>query len=115
MACNDKVGQRCKKVFGACVSYEKELPAFSEIENDCPSIEEVAEDLYNIIGEMKEEIDLSSLTEECITLPTERTVLTVMQTLIDKICAQEEVIETLTENLATANAAILALQENLCP
>ena len=114
MACNDKIGQRCKKVFGACVSYEKELPTFSQIENDCPSIEEVGEDLYNLVGEIKEEIDLSSLTEECITLPTERTVLTVMQTLIDKICAQQTEINSLEEELATAQSQIEELQ-NGCP
>lgn len=115
MACNDTIKQRCKKQYGACIAYEKVLPEFSQIENDCPSIEEVGEDLYNLIGEIKEETDLSSLTANCITLPTERTILTVMQTLINKICAQEEVIAILTEDLETAEAQILALQENLCP
>lgn len=115
MSCNDKIGQRCKKQYGACVSYKKELPEFSQIENDCPSIEEVGEDLYNLIGEIKEEVDLTSLTGDCITLPTERTVLTVMQTLIDKICAQQTEINSLEEELTTANGAILDLQQNNCP
>lgn len=115
MACNDKTGQRCNKVFGACVSYEKELPTFSQIENDCPSIEEVGEDLYNLVGEIKEEIDLSSLRRECITFPTERTVLSVMQALIDKICAQQTEINSLEEGLSEAQSVIQSLLENNCP
>ena len=53
--CN-KIKHTCGSiVFADCTSYQTDLPEFSELE--CPSIEETTEELYNLVGEIKEQTD----------------------------------------------------------
>jgi hypothetical protein len=116
MGCNDQIKHRCKKVYGKCVAYELEVPEFSSLNNqDCLNIEEVAEDIYNIIGAVKEEIDLSDLENQCLTLPGTPTVKNVVQLLIDTICTQQTTIEALQETVGTMQEEITQLQEQNCP
>ena len=65
-SCQSKVKHTCTGSiqYALCTSYETELPEFSELE--CPSIEETTEELYNLVGEIKEETDLSELGEKCL-------------------------------------------------
>lgn len=48
-----------------CVSYDGNLPEFSELE-DCVTIEETTEELYDNLQEIKDSIDLSELGKKCI-------------------------------------------------
>lgn len=52
--------------YATCVTYEKELPDFTKITDNCYTIEETTEDQYLILGDIKEEIDLSELGEQCL-------------------------------------------------
>ena len=62
--CN-KIKHTCGSiVFAGCTSYQTDLPEFSELE--CPSIEETTEELYNLVGEIKEETDLKDLGDKCL-------------------------------------------------
>ena len=62
--CN-KIKHTCGSiVFAGCTSYQTDLPEFSELE--CPSIEETTEELYNLVGEIKEETDLKNLGDKCL-------------------------------------------------
>ena len=65
-SCQSKVNHTCTGSiqYALCTSYEGILPEFSELE--CPSIEETTEELYNLVGEIKEETDLSELGEKCL-------------------------------------------------
>ena len=65
-SCQSKVKHTCTGSiqYALCTSYETELPEFSELE--CPSIEETTEELYNLVGEIKEQTDLSELGEKCL-------------------------------------------------
>ena len=65
-SCQSKVKHTCTGSiqYALCTSYETDLPEFSELE--CPSIEETTEELYNLVGEIKEQTDLSELGEKCL-------------------------------------------------
>ena len=65
-SCQSKVKHTCTGSiqYALCTSYQTELPEFSELE--CPSIEETTEELYNLVGEIKEQTDLSELGERCL-------------------------------------------------
>lgn len=112
--CNDKIKHRCKKVYSDCVSYDKDLHEISEL-TDCISIADTTEELYNLIGEVKTDIDLTDLESECLTLPTDRSVKNMFQFLFNTICTMKEEIETLQEDLTTAQEQIQDLQTNTCP
>ena len=103
--CNQKIKHTCGSiVFADCTSYETELPEFSELE--CPSIEETTEELYNLVGEIKEETDLSELGERCLEyLLDENDKIVVKNVLLkfeEKICELEEKITSL-ENRPLCN------------
>ena len=65
-SCQSKVKHTCTGSiqYALCTSYEGILPEFSELE--CPSIEETTEELYNLVGEIKDQTDLSELGEKCL-------------------------------------------------
>ena len=95
--CN-KIKHTCGSiVFAGCTSYQTDLPEFSELE--CPSIEETTEELYNLVGEIKEETDLSELGEKCLEyLLDENDKIVVKNVLLkfeEKICELEEKINEL--------------------
>lgn len=113
MGCN-KVRQSCgTKNFAACIEYQGALGESSLIEDECYNLEEVVEDTYNILDSIKNDLDLESL-DSCETLPTEKTPKTLIQYLIDKICALQEQIEVLQELTETHTSQISDLQTQTC-
>lgn len=115
MSCNDKIKQRCKKGYGKCVAYESQAPEWSALfEESCLDIEQVADDLYENLGEVKEEINLTDLENSCLTLPVTPTVKNVIQLLIDTICTQKETIESLQDTITEIQQDITDLQQNIC-
>ena len=116
MGCNDKIKQRCKKIPSTCVNFEAQVPEFSSlIEEECISIEEVAIDIYGVIEGIKEELALEEITSECIELPTIIDTKILFQLMMDKICEQQEQINTLIQTQQEQQTAIEALQNNNCP
>jgi hypothetical protein len=67
--CGNKIKHMCgEKTYATCTYYELEVPAFSELlDQDCITIEETTADLYEAVGGVKSEIDLSSLGNDCLT------------------------------------------------
>ena len=62
MTCFKKTKYTCgDTTYATCVKYEKTLPEFTKITDECYTIEETTEDLYEIVGEVISEIDLSAL------------------------------------------------------
>ena len=114
MGCNDKIKQRCTKAEADCVNYNRELPSFSELTN-CISIAETTEELYNLVGEIKEKTDLTNLTYDCGTLPTDKSEKSLIQFLLNRDCAQQELIEELQAINVTMQQQIEDLQNSNCP
>lgn len=112
--CNDKLKQRCTKTEANCTRYRRELPSFSEL-TDCVTIEETTEELYNLVGEIKEETDLTGLTYDCGTLPENKSIKSLIQFLLDRDCAQQEAIETMQTTIDTMQQQIEDLETNTCP
>lgn len=92
-SCKSKVSHTCgTKTYATCVEYETNLPTFSNLE--CPSIEETTEELYNLVGEIKEETNLSELGDRCLEyVETEEGKLIVKNILLkfeEEICNLKE-------------------------
>lgn len=115
--CENKLKLSCPpdSPFANCVRTEVVIPEFSTLQNSCNSVQEVEEDMYTLIGEIKEEIDMSEVTSTCYTLPIEKTVKSLIEAILARLCAQQQEIEDLTTQVATQAEEILALQENNCP
>lgn len=66
--CGNKIKNMCgEKTYATCTYYELEVPTFSTlVDEDCITIEETTEDLYNAVGGVKSEIDLSELGDQCL-------------------------------------------------
>lgn len=114
--CNDKIKQRCSKVLASCTSYEGNVPEFSGLyTEDCLTIEETTTDLYSLIGDLRDQINVTSLDFNCLTAPQTKNVNTVFQLLINTVCSQAELIQTLNENVATLQEQVQDLQNQNCP
>jgi hypothetical protein len=70
--CGNKVKNTCgEKVYATCVYYEENVPVFSGLSSlveagGCVTLEETTDDTYELIGAIKDEIDLSELGEDCL-------------------------------------------------
>lgn len=66
--CGNKIKHTCaEKNYATCVYYELPIPTFSELHGeDCTTLEETTEDIYNILGDILGDIDVSALGENCI-------------------------------------------------
>lgn len=116
MSCEDKIKMRCKKGYASCINYEAEIPEFSTLVGDeCISIEEVAEDQYYLLGEIKAEIDLTELDEGCLELPTDNNTKKMFQYLIDIICGQAQQIADLLVTQGDQAELIEQLKDGICP
>ncbi len=115
MSC-DKIKHKCgKEVFAVCTKYQGDISENSELfEEECLDVQQVIEDLYTMIDDIKEEIDLTDLDNECLTLPSTPTTKNVIQLLITTICQQQEQIQSQQELIETIQGQITDLQENNC-
>ena len=115
MGC-DKIKNKCgKKIFASCVASEVDVPQFSSlVGQECVSIEDNIQDLYEIAEGVKNEIDLSPLDLECLSLMTP-TVKTLLQLLVTTVCVQQTQLNDLSDTIAIQQQQITALQESNCP
>lgn len=93
-----KIKYTCGSITPAtCVKYETNLPTFSEIEN-CPSIEETTAEIYTLIGQIKADLDLTELGEDCLTYTQVGGKIPVKNVLLkieEKVCQLQEEITLL--------------------
>jgi len=113
MACTGKTKLTCNgaKQFAKCLYYEGVLGATSELD-DCATIEETTEELYGMVGLINEKLDLSGLSEDCISYPTQRTLLNVIQAQQDFICSQNTIITTIQGQITTLQSQVTTLTNN---
>lgn len=113
MGCN-KIKQTCgDSLFSNCVFHQSELPSFSELEPCDTTIAETTDELYSFVGEIKNEINLSELSSECLTyVTTEEGKIVVKNVLLkfeQEICELKEkvnLLETINicqQNISTCN------------
>lgn len=97
MNCNDKIRHTCppSSPYAACVKTEVVRPSFSTLSSSCNSVQDVELDLYTLIGNIKSELNLTAITSECQTLPTTKTVFTLIDFLLEGYCTQKAQIDAL--------------------
>lgn len=68
MGCKQKIKHTCgNKVPSTCVFYDKQVPEFSNLnEESCIVIEETTEDLYKLIESIKLSTDLGNFDKGCL-------------------------------------------------
>jgi hypothetical protein len=96
--CGNKIKHTCaEKNYATCVYYELEVPDFSSlVGEDCITLEETTEDIYELIGGIKSEIDLSALGEACIEYDVNpKTVKSVLLQYEQEICDLRAEVDTL--------------------
>jgi hypothetical protein len=96
--CGNKIKHTCaEKNYATCVYYELEVPDFSSlVGEDCITLEETTEDIYELIGDIKSEIDLSALGEACIEYDVNpKTVKSVLLQYEQEICDLRAEVDTL--------------------
>lgn len=87
--CGNKIKHTCaEKNYATCVYYELEIPTFSDlVDEDCVTLEDTTEDMYDLIGDVKSEIDLSALGQDCISYGINpKTVKSVLLKHEEEIC-----------------------------
>ena len=113
--CNKKTKYGCVKTYAKCTIYEGTVSEKTNITEDCYDLEEVTQDQYELIDDLYSQIDVSTLTSECVTLEEDKTPLNVLESILTKMCQMEEVIETLTQQITEQQTEINQLQSNICP
>lgn len=100
--CGNKIKHTCgEKNYATCIHYEGNVPVFSGLASlveagGCITIEETTEDQYDILEDIKSEIDLSSLGEACIEYDVDpKTVKSVLLQYEQEICNLKDRVNTL--------------------
>lgn len=101
MGCKDKVKETCGDVtYSTCVDFEGNLGTNTKITDDCVTIEETTEDLYQITDEIISDLDTSNLGSLCINYPLEDGVIkpkAVFEAHESKLCELEQSIVDLSD------------------
>jgi len=91
--------------FATCISYETALPDFSEIGN-CPDLDATTAELYELVGDIREQIDLTTLAESCLEYIKDAEERIVVKNVLlkhqEEICALKTKVEEL-ENRPLCN------------
>jgi len=105
--CGNKISNTCgARKNSACIDFEGTPNSQSElVEETCLDQEQVTQDLYNQVGEIKTEIDLSDLGELCLSYTLEEGKVIVKNVLAkfeEVICdLQERIVELETEPICS--------------
>lgn len=115
--CENKIKLSCPpdSPFANCVRSEVTPPEFSNLSSQCNSVDEHIEEFYTLIGEIKEEIDFSSLENTCISFTPPKTPISVITQMYNKICELEDLVIAQGLVIATHTSQIINLQNETCP
>lgn len=113
--CN-KIKQTCGDfTYAKCTKYKGTLSEHSLLsEDDCLDIEMVAEDIYTLIDNIKEDINLDELENTCITFTEPKTPSSVITQMYSKLCELQSLVESQADLIETMQEQITNLQENNC-
>lgn len=115
MGCNNKIEHNCGVItYGVCVKYESDVSLNSSLTSGCISLEDTTKDIYGQVDDIYEKIDLSDIYGNCITFTQEQTIKYVVQSIINKICELEVIIDNQSDLITTLQAQVADLQTNTC-
>jgi len=115
MGCNNQIKHNCGTIlYATCTRYESEVSNNSSLTEGCLSIEETTQDIYNQLDVIDEKIDMSSLNSDCISLTEPKSILSVIQQILNKICALEDTVTSQGEIIVTLQEQVAELQSNPC-
>lgn len=114
MSCSEKIKLTCSgKQFATCVKYEGALPEWSGLDQ-CADIKETTSEIYETLTDVKNSIDFTEIDLNCLNIPLV-TPKSLIQAMINKICALEQRVINLEETVATQQEEIQDLQQQNCP
>jgi hypothetical protein len=112
----DKITNMCGQPiqYASCVRYETPLPQFSNLTSECNSLESTTGDTYNLIGAIKNEIEMT-VSSSCITYTEPKTVKSIIFQMNQELCAQKTRITNQDNLIQTLSDKIDLLQTQTCP
>lgn len=87
----------------------------SELTAGCLSVEETTQDIYNQLDGISEQLDMSSLNNDCIIFTEPKSPASVISQLYQKLCALEDIVSIQAEQIATLQGQVEELQQSQCP
>jgi hypothetical protein len=93
-----KIKHTCgDSMYATCVNYDTPLPEFSEI-TGCADLDLTTAELYSLVGELRDQADLSEIGEKCLEYVEVSGKIFVKNALLkmeEEICLLKEEVETL--------------------
>lgn len=112
MNCNKKISNTCgTKNYAPCVYYELELPDFTSIEDECVTLEDTTSEIYTLIKDIREQLDLSELGEDCLTYTLDSESRIVVKNALLKIEEKYCELEERVEELETTGLCNISIEE----
>lgn len=115
---SNKIKQTCSgsKVFAACTEFQGVVSSNTNLtQTECLDVQEVIEDLYSLVDTIKEEIDVTTLENTCITFTEPKTPSSVIEQMYNKICELQSTLEEKATLITTIQEQIALLQNQTCP
>jgi hypothetical protein len=112
--CN-KIKNTCTdSTFATCVDYENNLGENTKITVDCVTLDDTTKDIYDLVDDLFELIDLSNLGESCMPYIGIVTIKSVLQRYEQEICDLKDRVEEL-ETTAICDMPIAGCDFQLGP
>lgn len=118
MGCNNKVKYTCNGGinYATCIEFQGVISENTLLlDTECADVQEVIEDLYKMIDVVKEEINFTTLENNCITFTEPKTPLSVVEQMYAKICELETVINEQASDILIMKDKIEVLETTTCP
>lgn len=115
--CSNKIKHTCGGVysFALCTKYEGNVSEHSSLsEEDCLDVQQVIEDIYDITEDIYSKIDVSQITNNCISFTEPKNISSVLKQVIDKLCSLQETVTIQEELINTLQVQVQELQQNPC-
>ena len=104
------------KNYASCILYETPTPEFSSLfESTCTDVEEILTDIYGIVGSVKEDIDVTTLENTCITFIEPKTASSVISQMYEEMCSMKTLIGNQTTLITALTTRVTNLEANACP
>lgn len=117
MGCKDKIKYTCggNKVYATCTEYQGTIPEFSYLTVGCLDVQEVLEDTYRILSDIKNATDVTTLANDCIVFSEPKTISSVVSQMYDKICELTTKNEEQNITIAALTLRVTDIENNNCP
>lgn len=115
MGCGNKVEHNCGSItYAVCTKYESGVSRNSSLIEECRSVENTTQDIYNQLDAIDDKLNLSTLDNDCITFSEPRTPTSVLSQILNKLCALEAQVVEQGSLIETLQTQVSEIQENPC-